>query len=137
MSDIIVGYDGSDCAQAALALAFDAGRALDDHVVVAFAFEHKIVGGQNADLRDALREVGEARVADAAKRAEEAGVSIETVVLEDSPAAALAELASQREARLIIVGTRGESPLKGALVGSTPHKLIQLADRPVVIVPAG
>jgi nucleotide-binding universal stress UspA family protein len=57
------------------------------------------------------------------------------VVVQEKPAAALVRLADERDARLIVVGTRGESPLKGALVGSTPHKLIQLADRPVVVVP--
>jgi nucleotide-binding universal stress UspA family protein len=37
---------------------------------------------------------------------------------------------------VIVVGTRGESPIRGALLGSTPHKLLQLSDRPVLVVPA-
>ncbi len=59
-----------------------------------------------------------------------------TVVVEEQPAEALVELARQRDARAIIVGTHGESPLKGAILGSTPHKLLQLSDRPVLVVPA-
>ena len=36
----------------------------------------------------------------------------------------------------IVVGTYGESPLKGAILGSTPHKLLHLSEVPVVVVPA-
>jgi nucleotide-binding universal stress UspA family protein len=35
---------------------------------------------------------------------------------------------------VIVVGSTAESPLKGALVGSTPHKLIQLSPVPVLVV---
>ena len=37
---------------------------------------------------------------------------------------------------MIVVGTYGESPLRGAILGSTPHKLLHLTDRPVLAVPA-
>ena len=57
------------------------------------------------------------------------------MIVERPPAAALVELAEERDARVIVVGTRGESPIRGALLGSTPHKLLQLADRPVLVVP--
>ena len=46
------------------------------------------------------------------------------------------DTADRLAARLIVVGTRGESPFLGALVGSTPHKLVQVAQRPVLVVPA-
>ena len=36
---------------------------------------------------------------------------------------------------MIVVGSTGESPLRGAIVGSTPHKLIQLSPVPVLVVP--
>jgi nucleotide-binding universal stress UspA family protein len=56
--------------------------------------------------------------------------------VERDPAHGLVELADQRDARLIVVGTRGESAILGALLGSTPHKLLQVSDRPVVVVPS-
>ena len=34
-------------------------------------------------------------------------------------------------------GTHAKRPLKGAILGSTPHKLLHLSDRPVVVVPIG
>jgi nucleotide-binding universal stress UspA family protein len=136
MADIVVGYDGSAGAQAALALALDAARALEDRVVVAFGFRDPLVGGENADLIAALQELGRSRLAEAAARAREAGIEVEQVVIAEDPAHALADLAVQRQARLIVVGTRGEHPLRGALLGSTPHKLLQITRTPVLVVPA-
>jgi nucleotide-binding universal stress UspA family protein len=37
---------------------------------------------------------------------------------------------------MIVVGSYGEAPLKGALVGSTAHKLVHLSERPVLVVRA-
>ena len=135
MAQIIVGYDGSDCARAALDTAADAATALGDQLVVVYAYEVNRMGGEVEDYARALKDRSEEVMGHASSQAAAKGVTIETVVVQERPAAALVRLADERDARLIVVGTRGESPLKGALVGSTPHKLIQLADRPVVIVP--
>ena len=37
---------------------------------------------------------------------------------------------------MIVVGSHGEAPLKGAILGSTPYKLVQLSETPVLVVPA-
>jgi nucleotide-binding universal stress UspA family protein len=34
-----------------------------------------------------------------------------------------------------VVGTYGESPLRSAILGSTPHKLLHASTRPVLCVP--
>jgi nucleotide-binding universal stress UspA family protein len=137
MADIILGYDGSDCAKAALALATETARAMGDRVVVVWTIEAHHTGGEVKDYEDALKEMGERVTAEAAEVATTAGVETERLLVHgDSPASALSELADERKARAIVVGTHGESPLKGALIGSTPHKLIQLARTPVLVVPA-
>ena len=53
------------------------------------------------------------------------------------PAEALIQVADECDATVIVVGTSGESPIKSAMLGSTPHKLLQLSTRPVLCVPAG
>ena len=50
------------------------------------------------------------------------------VLRAERPVEALLALASEREARMIVVGTFGESPLRSAILGSTPHKLLHLSD---------
>jgi nucleotide-binding universal stress UspA family protein len=132
---VIVGYDGSDCAKAALRTGIEVGRAYDEPVIIAFGYELSPVGGELHDYHAALQELASSRVAEARELASGAK-EIETVVIEDSPAQALVELGRQRDARVIVVGTRGEGPIRGALLGSTPHKLLHLADRPVLVVPA-
>jgi nucleotide-binding universal stress UspA family protein len=37
---------------------------------------------------------------------------------------------------MIVVGTRGEGPVAGALLGSVPYKLVHRSSIPVLVVPA-
>ncbi len=135
-SGVIVGYDGSDCAKAALRVGIEVGRAYDETVTIAFGYELSPVGGELHDYHAALKELAASRLAEARELAADQGSEVEEVVIEQAPAQALADLAVQRDARVIVVGTRGESPIRGALLGATPHKLLALADRPVLVVPA-
>jgi nucleotide-binding universal stress UspA family protein len=52
----VVGYDGSDCAKAALHHALELGRELDQPVLVAFGFRANPVGGELTDYRAALED---------------------------------------------------------------------------------
>ena len=77
------------------------------------------------------------RVTDEAKaQAAAAGVDAQAELVQEHGAAALLSLAERHGARFIVVGTYGESPLKGAILGSTPHKLLHVSPVPVVVVPA-
>jgi nucleotide-binding universal stress UspA family protein len=135
-STLVVGYDGSPSADAALDAALGLGGELGAGVVVAFGYYANPVGGEVTDYRQALADHGQALLAGVEDRGRAAGVELETVVIEEQPAQALADLGRQRDARAIIVGSHGETPLRGALVGSTAHKLLHLAGRPVLVVPA-
>lgn len=134
-SGVVVGYDGSTCAKAALRTAIEVGRAYGEKVVIAFGYELNPVAGELHDYHAAVKELADQRLAEALAAVAESGTEVEAVIVERSPAEGLAELAAARDARVIVVGTRGESPLRGALLGSTPHKLLHLADRPVLVVP--
>jgi nucleotide-binding universal stress UspA family protein len=135
-SGVIVGYDGSDCAKAAVRAAIEVGRAYGESVTIAFAYEVSPVAGEIHDYHEALKEFASGRLAEGRALAEGDGGEVETVVIEREPAHGLVELARANDARVIVVGTRGEGPLRGALLGSTPHKLLHLSDRPVLVVPA-
>ena len=135
-SGIIVGYDGSECAKAALRTALEVGEAYGEKVTIAFGYEVNPLGSEVKDYADALRELAHQRLAEADEIAAECDGTVDAVAIESAPAKALVELADERDARLIVVGTHGESPIHGALLGSTPHKLLHISDRPVLIVPA-
>lgn len=135
-SGIIVGYDGSDCAKAALRVAVEVGRAYGEPVTIAFGFDVSPVGGELHDYHEALRELATKRLEEARALVGDDAGQVDAVIVEEEPAQALVQLADERDARVIVVGTRGERPLQGALLGSTPHKLLHLSDRPVLVVPA-
>ena len=88
------------------------------------------------DYEDALLERGRGVLEEARSIAREAGVKVELVMRELSSAEALIEVAEEHDARMIVVGSYGERPLKSALVGSTPTRLLHLSERPVLVVRA-
>jgi nucleotide-binding universal stress UspA family protein len=136
MSTIVVGYDASDCARAALNTAIEVAAAFGDDVHVVVAYEVNRLGGEVADLATALGERAQQIVKLASDQAAGLGAEIQTEIVEERAADALVEVADRLDARMIVVGSRGEGPLRGALIGSTPHKLMQLAERPLLVVPA-
>jgi nucleotide-binding universal stress UspA family protein len=133
---VVVGYDGSECAKAALRVGMDLARAYGEQVVIAFAYELNPVAGEIHDYHTALRELAQKRLTEALAAVGEAHEQVEAVIVEREPAHGLVELADERDARLIVVGTRGDGLIKGVLLGSTPHKLLALSDRPVLVVPS-
>ena len=56
-------------------------------------------------------------------------------LVNDRPSTGLVAVADDVDAQMIVVGSYGEKPLKGALVGSTAHKLLHLSERPVLVSP--
>jgi nucleotide-binding universal stress UspA family protein len=132
---IVVGYDGSECARAALERALQLGHGLGAPVIAAFGYAPSRTGGEVADFAAALREAGRETLEHAAHQAQAAGSDIETVVVDDRPAEALVRLADERDAQLVVVGSYGMSPLKGAILGSTTYRVVGLSERPVLVVP--
>ena len=57
------------------------------------------------------------------------------VYLEDAPVPGLVELARERRAHMIVVGTTSERPLTGLILGATPYKLLHRSPVPVLVVP--
>ena len=132
---VVVGYDGSDCAKVALGAATEIAKQYGEKLIIAFGYELNKVTGEIGDYHHALQELATTRLKEGAALVGDEGVEVEAVIMEEAPARALVELADTRDARMIVVGTRGESPLHGALLGSTPHKLVHLSTRPVLVVP--
>ena len=134
--EIVLGYDGTDGAKAALDEAAKLAKELGDELVVAFAYHSSPLGGEVKDLHDALIERGQAVTGEAVATAQAAGATARAELVHGHPAPAMVETAERLGARMIVVGSYGESPLKGALIGSTPHRLIQVSTVPVLVVRA-
>lgn len=137
MGEIVVGYDGSDCGKAALGRALDMAAGLGDRVVIVFGYAPPgLWGGEIAEHEEAIEELGEKVTAEAKQLAEASEVESEVKMVPKRGTEALIDVAEERDARMIVVGSYGDPPLKGMILGSTPNKLLHMADRPVLVVPA-
>ena len=136
---IVVGYDGSASAKAALRLA--ARRAgPDGEVVIAHAVEVATPPAEWWDSRVYADIVKSANAAAekmlAAARDDLGGEGRVRTRLATGPAPyALEEVAAAADADEIVVGTRGLGPVS-SLLGSVSHALLHVARRPVTVVRA-
>jgi nucleotide-binding universal stress UspA family protein len=137
MGSIVVGYDGSACGEAALAAALAIAPALGDEVTVVFGYAPPGTwGGEIAEHEEAIEELGEQVLGRAREQAAGSGVEVSQELVPKRAVPALIDVAEERDARMIVVGSFGEAPLKGIILGSTTNKLLHLTDRPVLVVPA-
>lgn len=134
---IVLGYDRSPGARRALEIAIELAGSFDVPLVLVHGVAPPgTVGEEAGEAREALDEENEAVTGPAVTAAEAAGVRVLVEVFDARPAPALIAAADEHDALVIVVGTWNESPLRGALLGSVSHKLLQLSARPVLCVPA-
>jgi len=82
------------------------------------------------NARDAI----DARASHAAELAKDAGLEVESYTREASPAAALIDVAKERDADLIVVGNKGMNSAKGRVLGSVPNTVSHKAECSVLVV---
>jgi nucleotide-binding universal stress UspA family protein len=133
---IVVGYDGSAGSGLALEKAIELAKLETAKIVVVFAYEIPAAyGGETGDYRRAVRERAEEATASVGPRLAEAGVEYAVELVPERPAAGLVDVARQTGASMIVVGTNGEHPIKGVVLGSVAHKLLHVSHVPVLVVP--
>jgi nucleotide-binding universal stress UspA family protein len=140
MKDILVATDGSRSGTAAV----EEGLTLAQRLGVGLTFvtvhrtPSRILGDPFYERRvgEALRDA-HAVVQEAHTRAAAMGIRADVEVLEGNAADEIVALADNRDAEMIVIGSRGHSPLVGALLGSVSAGVVQHARRPVVIVNPG
>ena len=140
LKTIVLGYDGSPSANAALAETIRRAPLLGAEVCVVFGYYMSVFGGpavegESADFRGQLEKMGAHAVARAVDDLEAAGIQATARVEEGKPADVLMAVAEELDASTIVVGTVGENPISGAILGSVVLKLVQRASRPLLIVP--
>lgn len=134
---IVLGYDRSPGARRALDIAIELAGSFDVPLVLVHGIAPpNVVGEEAGEAREALDDMDEQVAAPAVAAAEAAGVRVLVEVVDSRPAPALISAADEHDALVIVVGTWNESPLRGALLGSVSHKLLQISARPVLCVPA-
>ena len=133
---VVVGYDESPGADAALATAISVAQRFGEVLVLVYgAGPPGGLGEESGAHRDALREIGAPRSRTPSTAPRPPASTPRSSSSTPSPPRRCSRSASKHDASVLVVGTAGESPLKGAMLGSTPHKLLHLSTRPVLCVP--
>jgi nucleotide-binding universal stress UspA family protein len=136
MKTIVVATDGSDASQLAvregLEIARDAGAA----VTVMTARGRIASLGAPHDIRELSRQLLRTRATLERARAEAEGLGVDVAYAtrEGDAAEAIIRLADDRNADLVVVGSRGLGRIRGALLGSVSQKVVRKAGRPVLVV---
>ncbi|GAB6897063.1 universal stress protein [Kineosporia succinea] len=134
---IVLGYDESPAAHAALETAISLAGSLGERLVLVYGAG--VPGQASEEMRSqraALTEIGRSALDKAVARAQEAGVGTTTELIDARPADALLQAAEMHFATMIVIGNNGESALRAAVVGAVPHKLLHSSRWPVLCVPA-
>jgi nucleotide-binding universal stress UspA family protein len=138
--EIVVGFDGSEGSRASLDRAIELAEPLGDSVTAVFGYAPPgIYGGEIVDHADAVKERGGVALQEAEHQAAAKGSSVKvaTKLLPQHATEALLEEAEGVDCRMIVVGNQGgPSPLKGAILGAVPFKLVHLSPVPVLVVPS-
>lgn len=139
----LVGVDCSNCGGRALKYATERASVKGAKVLVAHIIEwspfsfstpqeneerHK---RREEEIRRAQSEIVDPIVADLRKK----GIDAEGIVRHGHAAETLARIAKENDVTNIVVGRRGSSRLKAQIFGSVASSLVQIADRPVTVVP--
>lgn len=138
LKPLVVGIDGSDNGQDACRFAAELAVASGAAVVAVHVFEPLHWLGRVAPPVDfhSLKETVAARLdAEWCAPLRDAGVAFSARVVEGSPTEALAAVADEVDAALVVVGVRGQTIVRELVSGSTALELPHAARRPVVLVP--
>ena len=144
---IVIAYDGSEDAKAAVQKAgqlFKGETATVVSVWQRFVDTMARVGGGIGVIVDYDEIDGdsanrsEERAAEGAKLANSVGLQAtgKSAVVETTLSDAIIQVADDVNADVLVLGTRGLTGVKSALLGSVSHHVLQHADRPVLVVPS-
>jgi len=130
MEQVLTAIDGSDVANKAVEFAVDfatwKGAVLTlVHVVPSDRVRDDEVYWDDED-HEILRQAGDV--------ARERGIEAKLVMCSGNPAEAIARLANEVDADLVVMGSRGRGRVAGTLLGSVSKGVLDRAHRPVLVV---
>ncbi|WP_435066639.1 universal stress protein [Haloplanus sp. C73] len=134
---ILVPVDGSEPSAAAVdhACGIAAGETTIHLLHVVEHPERGMVGGDIPEsLLEQLRTDGERIVEAATETVRDAGIDVESAVVEGMVTREIADYADANDIDLLVMGTHGRSGVERYLLGSTTERTIRTVDRPVLTV---
>ncbi|OTF01785.1 universal stress protein [Halorubrum sp. SD683] len=132
--DLLFPTDGSDGAESALEHVLDlaAAHGANVHVlnVVDTAYDRFL--HMNGEFLELLEEEGERVVDEAATRAKDRDVTVQTAVAKGEPYEEIVDYANSHAVDLVVMPTHGRTGLGRFLLGSVTERVVRRADVPVL-----
>ena len=143
VATIVVATDFSTSAAHATDTAIDYAKKLGSKIVLVHAYDLPIAvplmpEGYSLpnDFFEEIARAARERVEEAAKEVAATNVPCEGVAVGEPAAIAVIQEAMERQADLIVMGTRGLTGLKHVALGSVADKVVRSAPCPVLTVPS-
>jgi nucleotide-binding universal stress UspA family protein len=133
---ILLAVDESDYSRRAVPAAVDIAKKSGGEIVVFHVREHATYSGVPGGWELESKEKAHGLVEGLKREIEAAGVPVKAEVrrrLAGRVPQAILDAADEHEADLVVMGSRGVSDLRGLLLGSVTHKVLQLSDRAVLV----
>jgi nucleotide-binding universal stress UspA family protein len=138
----VIATDGSELAKCAMETGLSLAKATGDQVVIVSAWQIPVgdfgipyASIATTDLIDAERASAERVLEEAAAVARAAGVDVVTELREGSAAHEICEVAKERGARMVVLGSHGWGAIRSAIYGSVAAGVLRHAPAPVLLVP--
>jgi nucleotide-binding universal stress UspA family protein len=134
---IVLGLDGSEHGDRALGVAEELAKEDGGEIVVVHVRELVASRGGAQPVHVDADDI-EAKVRGEVDAINGRGVKAQLVVgtiALGGPAQVISERAKEANADLIVVGTRGRSPIRGLFVGGVTQRLLHIAHIPVLAIP--
>lgn len=137
LETVVVGVDDSPGSCAAVEWAVELASLTGSTVLAVHAFEpldHLDQVGPGTDFAAVREDITQRATHEWCGRLAETGSPFEVVVKEGRPADVLISVARERNADLIVVGARRMGWLRTLTLGSTSHRVLYEAQRPVTVI---
>ncbi|NLE10327.1 MAG: universal stress protein [Actinobacteria bacterium] len=122
---ILLGYDGSDDSEKAVALAISLAQKYDAAIIVCHAFGHMPMTSKPSEVRRLINPVVE--------RLTKLGITTLVSIPDTVPAQGVLDAAEEHRADIIVMGSRGRGTFANLLLGSTSERVLRYAKVPVLI----
>lgn len=134
---ILVGYDGSDGARAALKQGIALGKALGAEIAAILVEAHLPHYAASISEVKAAKEEIDAHFRELAKQAHDSaglsGIDMETIVRQGHEVETIVDVAKEGQYDLLVIGYHGHSKIYGRLMGSTAQSIVRLAPCSVLL----
>lgn len=142
---ILVPLDGSELARRALPVAIELARQNNATLVLAQVIQVSYGALPEAyiatpdlynQVHDQAQADAEAELKAAAAQSTEAGIAVETIILEGDPASQLVDYEDEGKIDLIVMSTHGRSGLARFVYGSVAERVLRHGTRPILLLRA-